>query len=147
MTTHGRGLTVGRSKKGLCVFSVQSGESVEMNNCFRAKICLVFSLGGLLSGCAVDGIPLLGLDDSGEFVERFASDRQFAEELRLATAQVRESTFLALRDARHEPTDTLRTVAVGLGFNLSAGLGSVVSIGVSPRVRFIFSNSQVPVVP
>jgi hypothetical protein len=100
-----------------------------------------------LAGCADDGIPLLGFDDGGVLVARYATDRQFSEELSLATAQVKESVFLALRDAHPEQRDTLRTVAIGLGFNLSAGLGSLVSIGVSPRVRFVFSNSQVPVVP
>ncbi len=113
----------------------------------RALCTMAISFFLALSGCSRDGIPLLGLDNSGNFITRFASDRQFHDELSKASSQVNESTSIALRTSPQDQSGKLRTVAVGLGFNVTLGLGPALSIGASPRIRFIFSNSRAPIIP
>ena len=90
---------------------------------------------------------MLGLDEKGEYIERYVTQDQFSNELQKATAQVGESTFAALQASPADQSAMLRSVVVGLGFNLKAALGPVASITVNPRVRFAFSNSQKPIVP
>jgi len=98
-------------------------------------------------GCAQEGIPILGLDDNGRYIERYASDGELRNELMGVSTQVASSTFKALQSATQDQSGTLRTVVVGLGFNFSGGLGDFVTLGVSPRVRFIFSNQKNPFLP
>jgi hypothetical protein len=100
-----------------------------------------------LTGCSQQGIPMVGFDDNGNPVERYAEDAQFRDELSKATSQVNDSAFRALQAAPADQSGMLRSVVVGLGFNLSGGLGPIVTLGVSPKVRFVFSNSQKPIVP
>jgi hypothetical protein len=100
-----------------------------------------------LAGCSKEGIPLYGLDDSGRFIERYASEAQFRRELTKVSSQVSESAFAALSESPQERSGMLRTVVVGLGFNLQGGLGPIVTLGVASKVRFAFSNSQKPIVP
>ena len=111
----------------------------------RATFLLCVSL--ILAACAKEGIPILGLDDKGVFVETYVNPVQMQDNLQKTTAQVEESTFSALQAAAPEASATLRTVAVGLGFNLRAGIGPVVSVGTYPRVRFFFSNARKPFIP
>ncbi len=106
---------------------------------------LVAMLG--LSGCAQDGIPLLGMDDSGSILERYASDEEFREELTKATSQVNHSTFTALRSSGQDQSGMLRTVVVGLGFTFQGGLGPFITASAQPKVRFGFSNSKKPITP
>lgn len=114
-----------------------------MNRLWMLALCMPM----LLAGCSGDGIPMYGLDDSGHFVERYTSEWQFKDELRKASTQVAESTFTALQSSPADRSGSLRSVIVGLGFNLQAGLGPIIAVGVSPKVRFAFSNSKKPIVP
>ena len=112
----------------------------------RSGFLFIVCLLGCAS-CAKEGIPILGLDDNGAFVERYVSKNQMRHELKKTTSQVAESTFTALEASPVDTSATLRTVAVGLGFNLKGGLSHIISIGVSPKIRFAFSNSRWPIIP
>lgn len=113
----------------------------------KRKLLLFGALALCLSGCASDGIPMIGLDDSGKMVERYASDGQFREELASATKQVTQATFEALQTAAQDQSGTLRSVVIGLGFNFQFGIEDIVTMGVQPKVRFAFSNSKNPIIP
>jgi hypothetical protein len=106
----------------------------------------------ILAACSSDGVPMIGLDDSGNPVERYVEEAILKEEFNRASGQVEDSTFVALKNELQSPAamaqaGSLREVVVGLGFNLSGGLGPVVTMGVSPKVRFVFSNRVEPVIP
>jgi hypothetical protein len=100
-----------------------------------------------LVGCAKDGVPLIGLDDKGQLIERYESDAKVRDELARAAGQVGQSAFSAINASPADQSGMLRTVAVGIGFNLSGGLGPIITMGVAPKARFIFSNSKTPIVP
>jgi hypothetical protein len=100
-----------------------------------------------LAGCAADGVPMIGLDDKNQYIERFAEEGQYQQMMGQTVNQVQDSTFPALYATQGETSGMLRSLSVGLGFTFEGGLGPIVKIGVSPKIRFVFSNSTKPFIP
>ncbi|MCB0365749.1 MAG: hypothetical protein H6624_01945 [Bdellovibrionaceae bacterium] len=109
-------------------------------------LCALVAAFGL-SGCATSGIPLLGLDDEGDYYNYFVEDEEFSGHLSTTLDTVNDSFMESVRLTNGEGTWHMRTVAVSLGFVLEAGLGPVIKGGMTPKFGVVFSNSKKPVIP
>ena len=97
-------------------------------------------------------VPVVSLDELGRSQVKMLPTARYRSAMSSASSAVHDSVVAVLdehseRQAKAGQRWTLQTIGVGLGLTGQIGLGPLVSITASPRVRFIFSNSKSPVYP
>lgn len=97
--------------------------------------------GILASGCGGE-VLLMGLGPDEQEIEAFVNSHQYGEELAKIIGATSESTLPVLEqdEALRGPRWKLRTVAVGLGFEMEFGLGERATVGATPQIRLGFTH-------
>lgn len=101
----------------------------------------------LLSGCGKSGIPIIGLDKDGKEVTYYVPEKDYVENMGTIMMTAQESVYPALSENSRASSWHIRTLVLGLGFNLEFSAGPIITAGVQPRLRFAFSNSKKPILP
>ncbi len=109
-------------------------------------VCLAVPAGPMRAGDD-DSITMIGLDEKGSPVESIMKKREYTERLAAISTAVNESAVVAMSRQENKASWGLRTLAVGIGVGLEAGLGPIIKVKMTPRFRLIFSNLAEPILP
>lgn len=93
------------------------------------------------------GIPLIGLNRDGKQVSVSVSQSDFEKQMKEIATSVHESAMPALLQHSRGHYWMLRTLVIGVGLQLDAGLGPILSITTKPRFRLVYTNSSAPFFP
>jgi hypothetical protein len=112
---------------------------------FLGLIILGFTAGATASNTE---IPMVGLDSEGNPVEFTMEKGTYIKNLSDGIRATEAATLNAL-EKRPSSTSkwTLRTIVVGMGVNLEAGLSKVFKLSAMPKFRVLFSKDKDPVTP
>jgi hypothetical protein len=110
-----------------------------------------------LSLPAVD-IPLVGIGSDGSPVTQYLSQDDYVKRMSELLASVQETALPVLegvhpmlhgnaRDGRADRSWQLNTFTLGIGLNLSVGVGPVVLLAVAPAFTLVFCNANNPIIP
>ncbi len=101
-----------------------------------------------VAGARANSVPMVGLDDSGNEVTFETSDSEYSDRLTSILSSVDGSVRESMRSASDSPGHWLiRSFSVGIGLGVEVGIGPIIKVKASPRIRMIYSNSQDPVIP
>jgi hypothetical protein len=112
---------------------------------------LVLLVGASPVASGTDDIALVGIDSNGNSVETTLSSDEYLKRLSGAMEAVTSSTLEGLRQTRplfkgSKPWK-VRTVVVGVGAELEAGVGPILKLKAAPRFKLAFSDSNDPALP
>lgn len=93
------------------------------------------------------GIAIVGLDSKGKPMDFFVDPKQYSDKLGELLSSVSDSTMPVLQDLPESKKWGLRTVLVGLGLNMEAGIEPILKVSASPKLKVVFSNSKKPSIP
>lgn len=101
----------------------------------------------VLSSCrSITGLPIIGEDGEGRPKTFFVKEKLFVSNTQDLLDSVQETTLLSLeKNQSHQWL--LRTAVVGLGVKFEVGVGPIIKVSATPKIRMAFSNSQQPVIP
>jgi hypothetical protein len=113
---------------------------------------LVVSSGRVRAGDEEDlDVAVVGLDKAGNAIQRSIPAAVYTRSMAATFSAVHRSLLpsLALRiePAPKQKAWRLRALGVGLGLSGSIGLGPIISVTASPKLRLVFTNSANPVYP
>ncbi|MBI3543662.1 MAG: hypothetical protein HY075_10360 [Deltaproteobacteria bacterium] len=100
----------------------------------------------LASGCNMNEIPLVGLDDNGNPTQVIIGKKDYSKNLGLAVNAVQDSAIPAVSRRSQSQPWLLRTIVLGLGVNTEIGIGAY-KVGALPKFRVALSNSTDPTLP
>ena len=109
-------------------------------------VCLAVPIARLRAGDD-DSITMIGLDEKGSPVEKLMKKKEYTERLAAISTAVNESAVVAMSKQDDKPSWGLRTLAVGIGVGLEAGLGPIIKVKMTPRFRLVFANLAEPILP
>ena len=96
-------------------------------------------------------IPVVGLDKNQQEVSVAIPKEQFQKNFSQVVTTIQDSTLIAIENKERIDGSVsdwlLRDVVVGIGLNLTAGLGPIYHVTAAPRIRACFSNSTHPRFP
>lgn len=108
---------------------------------------------GLLIGTSIDarasqdGLHRIGIRADGAEIDEVIDTETYAKELRAIVGSVSDSSLAVLnRENRRNPWK-LETLVVGIGLGMEFGVGPVLKLKATPRLRCAFSRSSDPVLP
>jgi hypothetical protein len=93
-----------------------------------------------------DGIPMLGMGENNKALQAAMSHKDYAQNLATMINTLDENTERALQTRQSVGKWSVHTVIVGVGFVAEAGFGPL-KVTAEPRFRFIFADSDKPVIP
>lgn len=111
----------------------------------------MFMLGLLLmvlGGCD-SGIPIVGIDDKGASRFFLLTDEKYADQLGLLSTQMHSAVEKGMADKKTkngENSWAIHTISVGVGVIAQLDTAPL-WLSVEPRVRFIFSDREMPSIP
>ncbi len=105
------------------------------------KIILLLAL--FCTACS-EGIPVFGINNDGEVQEIAVDPEIYSEEMGKVVQGLQKKTLPLLE--KKAKTGQLTTVAVGVGIVAQAGIGPY-RVSAEPRIRFLISNKDIPVIP
>lgn len=92
--------------------------------------------------------PVLGVGEDGEVIEEWVPESEyrerFGESLRVVAASSEAGLNTAGSNSRFWP---LRTIVIGIGGAIEAGVGPIWKIKVSPRFKLAFTNEKEAALP
>lgn len=99
-----------------------------------------------------DQLTVLGLDAMGSIKAVSIPVKLFRNRMGTALSSVQDSLLPALENATDKTPASikrlqLRSLGVGVGITGQFGLGPLINVTLSPRLRMVFSNSLSPVYP
>ncbi|MGZ3749497.1 MAG: hypothetical protein ACXVB4_16400 [Pseudobdellovibrionaceae bacterium] len=98
-----------------------------------------------------DSIAIISIDAAGKSISKSISAKIFKQNLMASVRSVKSAIQpkLSLMDKKsiHNNAWSLRTVGVGIGMSGQFGLGPLIHITLSPKIRLVFTNSLHPIYP
>jgi len=117
-------------------------------------VFVFYAVGGGTRERQAEKITVIGLNTLRQTVTQEVPADLYASVLNSAITSVHDSILPALeaqasgsRFADGGKTWQLRTIGVGVGLTGEIGLGPIISLSLSPRLRLVFTNSTDPAYP
>jgi hypothetical protein len=92
-------------------------------------------------------LPIITQDEQGVPIEAVVSKQEYSRRLSRLVEATQQSAMPALQALKEKQGWKLRTVLVGVGVSLGAGLGPILQVNATPRFRLAFSNNSDPAFP
>jgi hypothetical protein len=113
----------------------------------RVFSALVFL--GVVSAAAADGVSLyrIGIDPDGAPVTEAVDPGGYTRDFGAIVGSVSDSALPVLNRAGPKSAWKLQTLVVGVGVGAEFGIGPILKIKASPRLRMVFSPGEDPALP
>ncbi len=104
---------------------------------------------GALTQARADGEPLhrIGIGADGESIDEPVDGAAYGKEFSAIIGSVSDSSLAALNRPATKNHWKLETLVVGVGVGMEFGVGPILKIKATPRLRVVFSKSADPVLP
>ena len=111
-------------------------------------LCLGIVFGLLAEAQAgVDSLRRIGIGPGGETIDEEVDASTYGKEFQAIVGSVSDSSLEALNRPDSKKHWKLQTLVVGVGLGAEFGVGPVLKVKASPRLRVVFSRSTDPVLP
>jgi hypothetical protein len=89
----------------------------------------------------------IGIDNDGNAIDEPVDAASYSEEFQAIVGSVSESALPVLNRSTTAKRWQLQTIVVGVGLGMEFGVGPLIKIKATPRLRVLFSRTDDPIVP
>jgi hypothetical protein len=108
---------------------------------------------GIVCGVLTNGqaseevLRRVGIDESGQPIDEAVDSGQYRKEFRAIVDSVADSSLGVLNRPATPARWQLQTLVVGVGVGMEFGVGPILKVKATPRLRVVLSRSDDPALP